>query len=217
MAGLAPAAELLRDAFVDRLLRLDDGDGVGAARALHAALRAAPGSARAREMLGRLLLEAAEMEQAVALLSSALDLDPSNGEPRWDLVRAHALTGDMASAEALLALPVDTEAGRLMRAYVGARVALWQPRDRARAPAWQGPPGSGLVWGVVLLHEQVLRTRTLSDADSAFLEEHAAGTRSRAGGGSRSPPRPPPRVSKSTPNTARMPVSTRASTPTSTV
>jgi len=97
-----------------------------AARALRRAVDRATGFANAQTLVGAILLEAGELDDAIAHLEAAGRLDPL-GSHHAELPRAYIYRdGDYARATALL------EAGRLANVHVGvlgfetARLRLWQ-------------------------------------------------------------------------------------------
>ncbi len=151
-------------------LRSHDADFVGAGRALASALRFAPNTAKARELLGSLLLEVGELDQGIDLLLGALELDPSCIDPRWDLVRGLGLRGDLDRAWEVVTLPcADTSV--MQRARVRARLALWYPDERSRAIVLaEKLPVPGVLAMVVDTMQQFFRTGKLSDENRAFYD-----------------------------------------------
>lgn len=103
-----------------------EGASAKAVPSLVRAMNASSSLARAREMLGRLLVEAGLVTEGRRLLEAALSLDPLTFTPRWDIVQAHALTGRWDEAHALLALAVPDAAGESMRSLLLARFVLWR-------------------------------------------------------------------------------------------
>jgi len=75
-----------------------EGNPAGAVRALKRAMTLAPGCADAHDLLGRILLEAGEIDDARAHLERTLWLDPRQRWARIDLMRLAALEGDFARA-----------------------------------------------------------------------------------------------------------------------
>ena len=115
-------------------LHYDEGDALAAAHHLRAAAAVAPGNADAQALWGRLLAECGKLDEAASRSRTALRLDPNPPLPRIDLTRIHALRGEWAEVDALLAdLPVDTGA-----VYVNwlsrARYWMWR-RDKEAAKA----------------------------------------------------------------------------------
>lgn len=152
---------------------LMSGDAPGALRSVRAALARAPGLAHAQEMIGRILLEAGEIEPAMARLRHAIAIDPSTLAPRWELVRAHAMRGEWAEADALLELPAPGMSGRVSQYLYRSRLALWRGIDD---PAFDDPPALGPEFGAISytrLFREMLRTRELSDAYREALEAAA--------------------------------------------
>jgi serine/threonine-protein kinase len=154
-------------------VRFDAGDVVATVRALVAGLRVAPKTAKIREMLGRLLLEAGDVERATDLLGEARTLDPSNDDPRWDLARGYALAGRFADADRTLEAPGSGDAGAVMRAWTRARVASWQGKER-RALVLDDPyPADGMVSRVIGAYHRLFREGALTARDAAFFDEVA--------------------------------------------
>jgi eukaryotic-like serine/threonine-protein kinase len=109
-----------------RSVQFSAGDPVGAIPALRTALHRAPSLPKAHELLGRILLEAGLVDEAIFRLETALSLDPGELFSRWELARARALFGDWSTAGALLDLPVEDEASRFHKAVMRARFGLWR-------------------------------------------------------------------------------------------
>lgn len=107
-------------------VRFSACDPVGAVPALRTALQRAPSLAKAHELLGRILLEAGLVDEALFRLETALSLDSSELMPRWELARGRALLGDWGTTSALLELPVDEEASRFHKTIMRARFGLWR-------------------------------------------------------------------------------------------
>ena len=80
------------------------GDPAAATRSLRHAIARSPSLADAREVLGRLLLEAAHLEAGRRQIGIALELDPGLIYARIDLLRVAILTGDAAREAELVAL-----------------------------------------------------------------------------------------------------------------
>jgi eukaryotic-like serine/threonine-protein kinase len=148
-------------------------DAPGAVRAVRAALSRAPGLAHAQELLGRILLEAGEADEAAARLNMALSIDPSTLQPRWELVRMHGLLREWARADALLDLPAEGPAGRVMKFLFRSRLALWRGQDH---PELADPPPMGAEFGAFAdrkAFHDLLVTRDLSDEYRDSLDRAA--------------------------------------------
>ena len=74
-------------------VELNVGDPVIAAGHFRVAIARAPQLAEAHEYMGRMLLEANYIELAQVRLDEAIAIAPHLMSPRWELARAHALTG----------------------------------------------------------------------------------------------------------------------------
>jgi eukaryotic-like serine/threonine-protein kinase len=146
----------LGDAWAARAsYHLNTGDAVEAARVLRTGLAHAPNSAMLQDWLGRLLLEAAAFDEAIARLRVAVQLDPTLLSARLELARGHALRGEFQAAEALLepaegTMPVDS---------ARARFALWGGIRHHTQPT---QPYARLSY-------QVLEGLPLSAEDRAFM------------------------------------------------
>ena len=106
-------------------VKLHQGDPINAAQHLRRAIASAPHLAEAHEWLGRMLLEAAHLDEGMARLETALALDPRLELARWEIARAHALEGDW------------DEYDRVARELIGVarlRATPWT----ARFAAWRG-------------------------------------------------------------------------------
>ncbi|MEZ4403630.1 MAG: protein kinase [Kofleriaceae bacterium] len=84
-------------------VRLHQGDAVAAAAHFRTAIARAPYLTEAHEWLGRLLLEAGFIADGTARLTDVLEMDPTLPAPRWDLARAHALEGEWAEHDRIVA------------------------------------------------------------------------------------------------------------------
>jgi serine/threonine-protein kinase len=154
-------------------LRNYDGDFVGAGRALVSALRVAPNMAKARELLGRILLEVGDLDDGIALLEGALDLDPSCIDPRWDLVRGYALRGELERAHGLLDLPCA--GSQAQRGWMRARLAMWFPDERIKAIALEEQiPDGGIVSMAVTSMQRFLRLGKMDESDRPYFEKNIA-------------------------------------------
>jgi serine/threonine-protein kinase len=105
--------------------RLNTGDPVGAARALHTGLTRAPNFAFLQDMLGRLLAEVGAIDEAVLRLRIALELDPTLISAHQDLARIYAMEGDWLEVDRQLDAISPTEPS-LARDVMRARLALWR-------------------------------------------------------------------------------------------
>ncbi len=175
--AIALAPQLAEPWVALATLRREARDDVGAVRVLHSAIRVAPRSAKVRELLGRVVLEAGALDVGLAELRASIELDPSNDEPRWDFARGLALQGDFTAAFEALRAPAETDSARVMRAYVGTRLAVWNlPHG---SPRFAPVPGEGLVPSSTAALRRVLETRAVSEADRRFFAETADASGSR--------------------------------------
>ncbi|WP_437659703.1 protein kinase domain-containing protein [Sorangium sp. So ce1182] len=152
-------------------VRFSACDPVAAVPALRRALQCAPSLAKAHELLGRILLEAGLIDEAVFRLETALALDPSELFPRWELARGRALLGDWTGAGALLDLPADDPSSRFHKAIMRARFGLW--RNKA-FPIDDLPLATETIpIQYARIYRDVLATSRLSDEQRAFLRAKA--------------------------------------------
>ncbi|WP_437731413.1 protein kinase domain-containing protein [Sorangium sp. So ce1335] len=152
-------------------VRFSACDPVGAVPALRKALQRAPSLAKAHELLGRILLEAGLVEEAVFRLETALSLDPVELFPRWELARGRALHGDWSGAAALLDLPADDPSSRFHKAVMRARFGLWRNRP---FPIDDLPMATETIpIQYARIYRDVLATSRLSDEQRAFLRAKA--------------------------------------------
>ncbi len=122
---LARRPELAEVQIAAGHVKLHHGDPIAAAQHLRRAIAGAPYLAEAHEWLGRMLLEAAHLDEGRARLETALALDPRLELARWEIARAHALEGDW------------DEYDRVARELIGVarmRATPWT----ARFAAWRG-------------------------------------------------------------------------------
>jgi serine/threonine-protein kinase len=116
--------------------RLFERDTLAGARDLHDVLEASPDSVDALELSGRLLAEAGALDEGIARITRALELEPILASARVELARLHALQGDRSSSEAFFGdEPADPGLSNLY--WINrARVALWQ-QDFERVGLWR--------------------------------------------------------------------------------
>jgi eukaryotic-like serine/threonine-protein kinase len=132
-AALAAAPELAESHVAAGHLELHTGDAALAASHFRTAIACSPYVAEAHEGLGRMLLEAGFLDVAMARLDDALAISPNLASVRWEIARAHALEGDWATYDRLvaeLAAQNDRQVARL-------RIAWWRG-DLAAVAALQG-------------------------------------------------------------------------------
>jgi serine/threonine-protein kinase len=149
--------------------RLHTGDPGGAAKALRRGLDHAPQCALLQELLGRLLLEANAIDEAVARLDIAISLDPTLFTAKFERSRACGLLGDWDGAEALTVDALasggfDDSAAVMARAHL----ALWRG---TKGPSTEPRPNTYAALFVALLRE-----RALTSEHRKFMHERAIGT-----------------------------------------
>ncbi|WP_437597008.1 protein kinase domain-containing protein [Sorangium sp. So ce590] len=155
-------------------VRFSASDPVGAVPALRKALQCAPSLAKAHELLGRILLEAGLVNEAVFRLDTALSLDPGELFPRWELARGRALLGDWAAAGALLDMPTEDPSSRFHKAIMRARFGLWHGAPFSVDELPHGMDNVPVQYA--RLYRDVLATSRLSDEQRAFLRSTADGS-----------------------------------------
>ncbi|WP_437606435.1 protein kinase [Sorangium sp. So ce834] len=155
-------------------VRFSACDPIGAVPALRNALQRAPSLAKAHELLGRILLEAGLVDEAVFRLDTALSLDPGEPFPRWELARGRALLGDWAGAGMLLDTAAEDPSSRFHKAIMRARFGLWRgapyPIDDLLPPSAENVPIQ-----YARIYRDVLATSRLSDEQRAFLRARSDG------------------------------------------
>ncbi|WP_437567857.1 protein kinase domain-containing protein [Sorangium sp. So ce542] len=156
-------------------VRFSACDPIGAVPALRKALQRAPSLAKAHELLGRILLEAGLVDEAVFRLDTALSLDPGELFPRWELARGRALLGDWAGAGVLLDTPAEDPSSRFHKAIMRARFGLWRgapyPIDDLLPSSAENVPVQ-----YARIYRDVLATSRLSDEQRAFLRAKSDGS-----------------------------------------
>lgn len=127
-AAVAAAPDQVLAHLAMGYVELNTGDSAVAAGHFRVAISCAPLSPDAHEQLGRMLLEAGYLEQAIERLEDAIAINPNVRTARWEISRAYALEGRWAENEALVAelmrLGVD-------RPISQARYAWWR-RDLSK-------------------------------------------------------------------------------------
>jgi serine/threonine-protein kinase len=136
--------------------RLHTGDAEGAARAARAGVGRAPNNVLLQDMLGRILLEAGAIDEAIVRLDIALALDPTLVSARHELVRAYALLGDWSRADTIGEPLYPRDNQRF-------RVALWRG---VALPPCELPPAT-----YAELMYQVGRHRSLTDEQRGFMQK----------------------------------------------
>ncbi|WP_437996565.1 protein kinase [Sorangium sp. So ce185] len=156
-------------------VRFSASDPIGAVPALRKALQRAPSLAKAHELLGRILLEAGLVDEAVFRLDTALSLDPGELFPRWELARGRALVGDWAGAGVLLDTPAEDPSSRFHKAIMRARFGLWRgapyPIDDLLPSSAENVPVQ-----YARIYRDVLATSRLSDEQRAYLRAKSDGS-----------------------------------------
>jgi serine/threonine-protein kinase len=112
-------------------VRFIELDSASAARHLLQAVARATQLADAHELLADMLLEAGDLEAAVARHRLASSLDPRLRN-RFGLVRALGLLGRWTEVDAVLAVPPEDEEARVSTVALGSRLALWRPDTKER-------------------------------------------------------------------------------------
>lgn len=84
-------------------VELGRGNGVLAASHFRKAVHCAPYLAEAHEQLGRILLEAGYLPDAIARLEDAIAINPDLRSARWEIARGYALEGRWEEANGVIA------------------------------------------------------------------------------------------------------------------
>jgi serine/threonine-protein kinase len=146
-----------------------EDDAPGAIRAVKRALLVAPSLGEANDLAGRLLLEAGEIDEAMALLERALWLDPSIPFARIDLMRAAAFKRQWARVEEVFEAREDAEWQAQARISL-LRYRLWR-RDTTvpQEPLPAVADDRSTLYVRVL--EDLFKTGSLSEHARRFLSE----------------------------------------------
>ncbi|MBZ0237931.1 MAG: tetratricopeptide repeat protein, partial [Deltaproteobacteria bacterium] len=127
---------------------LHRGDAATAAQHLRRAIARAPHTAEAHEWLGRILLEAAHLEEGIARVETALALDPGLELVHWEIARAYALEGDWERFDHIARELIGHS--RLSSTAWAARFASWRGDHAfARAILSGEAPRPGVTPGTV--------------------------------------------------------------------
>jgi serine/threonine-protein kinase len=138
----------------------------------------------ARDLLGRILAETGPLDAAIHHLTRALQLDPHLERARWDLARAHTLSHDFDTADAILeALATQGDTARHMTNALRVRFCLWRgdTPDRDLLDDMRAFKQSHLVSSIgrTLIDEDAPFERVKDLIPAAFAEMRARATKSR--------------------------------------
>ncbi len=112
---------------------LQQGEWVPAVRELRQALSRGPGIAETHAAVGRVLLEVGDLDEAARRLEAAIGLDPRAPLAVEALVRCHALRGEIAIVDRLIATTITAKEDSAFWT-TRARMFIWR-RDQAGAAA----------------------------------------------------------------------------------
>jgi serine/threonine-protein kinase len=156
-------------------VRFIEQDFEAAAPLLKRALDRSPQLAEAHELLGEILLEVSDPEEAIKSFRTALAIDPEL-RSRFHIARANAMLGRWSEAEALLSMPAEDEQSQTIKLSMAHRLALWSDAFKDYAAALDLPaaaedplPVTYATWC-----RETLRTGKLSDAARAFMDEQVS-------------------------------------------
>jgi serine/threonine-protein kinase len=121
-AAFAAAPELAESHVAAGYLELHTGDSGLAASHFRRAITRSPFNAEAHEGLGRMLLEAGFLDQAMARIEDARAISPDLTVMRWEIARAHALEQNWIAYDALAATLTE----RRDRVMARLRIAWWR-------------------------------------------------------------------------------------------
>ena len=167
--------------------RLAQGDHRGAMADAAELVIADPASPRAKALLGRVLLAAARLHEAVLLLGQAFAAAPHDDAVRIALAEALAAVGRLEDAEELLATPDDTAASAAATAAPG---SLQGPAPAQQKPMRTDGPTSARARGDAEAELPTPDAASLLDAGIAALKrgrpaDAARPPRARRRGGAR--------------------------------
>jgi serine/threonine-protein kinase len=148
------------------------GDAPGAVRAAVTALEKSKNLAPAHDLLGRILLEVRPPREGISHLKAALELDPSDMAPRFELARGYALLRQWDEMNAVLDLPAPGPLA-VSRYIYRARLCVWWGHTH---PDLDNPPPLGEELKVYLdpkMLVMALETRELPEALRQGLEHRA--------------------------------------------
>ncbi len=126
MAALHGAPNLAEAHVAAAQFELHVGDPARAARAFRTAITCSPYLAEPHEGLGRMLLEAGFLDDALARIDDALAIAPQLSSVRWEIARAHALEDNWMIHDELIER-LRRESDRPIARF---RYAMWRD-DRA--------------------------------------------------------------------------------------
>jgi TolB-like protein len=153
-------------------VRFVEGDFVSAAGLLETTLGKSRDLAEGHELLGNILLEVGELEQAILRLNAAQELDP--GLHTWfDAARGLALAGRWNEVEPRLARTDSDPVTQIGKLALRARLSLWR---HERGTKLEIPPGLPelLPTAYTRIASHVMETGTLSASGREFVEQNLA-------------------------------------------
>ncbi len=167
--------------FALAMVAFHSGAMGGAIRLLRETLRRAPDHTEAHEFLGQVFMELGPLEQAQEHLSKALVLNPELLKARWELARCHALRGNVADMDELLARPVSGEQFGIRDAQ-RSRFDLWYGRSHWREALLASDTGSLAPLATLnRIRRDVAHRGSLTDLERSqlggFLQKSPPGSR----------------------------------------
>jgi hypothetical protein len=146
--------------------RFNTGSPMAARAELERALELAPANAEVHDLLGRVLLELDQLELAIQHLELAHRLNPQEANTRFDLIRAHAMSGAWDEADLLLDTPPGNPQDDAVLVLTKARVDLWREQP-AHLPADDSDLAAGLVGEITRILRGAARAE---DLDRSLLD-----------------------------------------------
>jgi serine/threonine-protein kinase len=122
-AAVAAAPELFDSHLALGHVEFNSGNPVAAARSYRTAIARSPHCAEAHEYMGRMLLEAGYVEQALARLDEALAISRDRRGMMWEVARGYALEGRWAEHDEVAKQMRELD---IQRPFALTRVALWR-------------------------------------------------------------------------------------------
>ena len=144
---------------------------LGAAlREARRAIAVAPAHVEGLVLASKILMEIGPLDEALAHLEAARQLDPNEYNVRWELVRARAMRREWDEVDALLSLEVHEPNQRFARTMLRCRTDMWRDEPQWLDVEESEAPDSEFFAFYVPDVKHILRTNTLPAHHDELIE-----------------------------------------------